>query len=112
MFVYSIPMKFRYASGNVNYLNYQTELGNGQESYNLRADKMKKARKITEIKYESDGFVIILESKDELEFELSQALYWKKELVPDIGEGVAYDCEDFYIKLKETHSIEFKTVQF
>ena len=55
---------------------------------------------------------VFFESKDELEFELSQALYWKKELVPGIGEGVAYDCEDFYIKLKETHNIEFKTVQF
>ena len=55
---------------------------------------------------------VFFESKDELEFELSQALYWKKELVPGIGEGVAYDCEDFYTKLKETHNIEFKTVQF
>ena len=55
---------------------------------------------------------VFFESKDELEFELSQALYWKKELVPGIGEGVAYDCEDFYRKLKETHNIEFKTVQF
>ena len=66
MFVYSIPIKLRSASGNVNYLNYKSVLGNGQQLYNLRADKMKKARKITEIKYESDGFVIILESKDEL----------------------------------------------
>lgn len=66
MFIYEIPMRFRYASANINYFNYQTELGNGQELYNLRAEKMKKARKITEIQYESDGFVIILESKDEL----------------------------------------------
>lgn len=66
MFVYSIPMKFRYASGGINYLDYQTELGNGRELYNLRAEKMKKARKITGIKYGLDGFIIILESKDEL----------------------------------------------
>ena len=51
-------------------------------------------------------------SKDELEFALSQALYWRKRLVPDIGVGVGYDCEDFYTKLKETHNIKFKTVQF
>lgn len=55
---------------------------------------------------------IFFKSKDELEFALSRALYWKKELVPDIGDGIGYDCEDFYIKLKETHNIKFKTVQF
>ena len=55
---------------------------------------------------------IFFKSKDELEFALSQALYWRKRLVPDIGAGVGYDCEHFYTKLKESHSIEFKTVQF
>ena len=55
---------------------------------------------------------IFFKSKDELEFAISQALYWKKKLVPDIGVGVGYDCEDFYIKLKESHNIKFKTVQF
>ena len=55
---------------------------------------------------------IFFKSKDELEFALSQALYWRKRLVPDIGAGVGYDCEDFYTKLKESHNIEFKTVQF
>lgn len=66
MFTYSIPMKLRYASESVNYLDYQTEFEKGRELYNRKADKVKKARKITEIKYEPDGFIIILESKDEL----------------------------------------------
>ena len=55
---------------------------------------------------------IYFSSKDELEDAISQALYWRQRLVPDIGRGVGYDCEDFYLKLKQTHKIEFKKVQF
>ena len=55
---------------------------------------------------------IYFSSKDELEDAISQALYWRQRLVPDIGRGVGYDCEDFYLKLKQTHNIEFKKVQF
>ena len=55
---------------------------------------------------------IYFSSKDELEDAISQALYWRQKLVPDIGRGVGYDCEDFYLKLKQTHNIEFKKVQF
>ena len=55
---------------------------------------------------------IYFSSKDELEDAISQALYWRQKLVPDIGRGVGYDCEDFYLKLKQTHKIEFKKVQF
>ena len=55
---------------------------------------------------------IYFSSKDELEDAISQALYWRRKLVPDIGCGVGYDCEDFYLKLKQTHKIEFKKVQF
>jgi hypothetical protein len=66
MFVYSIPMKFRYSTGNANYSIYKSELERAKDLFNERAEKMKKARKITDIQYASDGFVIILESKDEL----------------------------------------------
>ena len=55
---------------------------------------------------------IYFSSKDELEDAISQALYWRQKLVPGIGCGVGYDCEDFYLKLKQTHNIEFKKVQF
>lgn len=55
---------------------------------------------------------IYFSSKDELEDAISQALYWRQKLVPDIGRGVGYDCEDFYLKLKQTHNIEFKQVKF
>lgn len=55
---------------------------------------------------------IYFSSKDELEDAISQALYWRQKLVPGIGCGVGYDCEDFYLKLKQTHKIEFKQVKF
>ena len=55
---------------------------------------------------------IYFSSKDELEDAISQALYWRQKLVPGIGCGVGYDCEDFYLKLKQTHNIEFKQVKF
>ena len=55
---------------------------------------------------------IYFSSKDELESALSDALYWRQKLVPNIGRGVGYDTKDFYLKLKQTHNIEFKKVQF
>ena len=55
---------------------------------------------------------IYFSSKDELEDAISQALYWRQKLVPDIGRGVSYDTMDFYLKLKQTHNIEFKQVKF
>ena len=55
---------------------------------------------------------IYFSSKDELEDAISQALYWRQKLVPEIGCGVGYDCEDFISKLKQTHNIEFKQVKF
>lgn len=55
---------------------------------------------------------IYFSSKDELEDAISQALYWRKKLVPNIGNGVGYDTKDFYFKLQQAHNIEFKKVQF
>ena len=55
---------------------------------------------------------IYFSSKDELEDAISQALYWRRKLVPRIGCGVGYDTKDFYLKLKQTHNIEFKQVKF
>ena len=55
---------------------------------------------------------ICFSSKDELEDAISQALYWRQKLVPGIGCGVGYDTTDFYLKLKQTHNIEFKQVKF
>ena len=55
---------------------------------------------------------IYFSSKDELEDAISQALYWRRKLVPGIGCGVGYDTMDFYLKLKQTHNIEFKQVKF
>ena len=55
---------------------------------------------------------IYFSSKDELEDAISQALYWRKKLVPNIGSGVGYDTKDFYFKLKQAHNIEFKKVKF
>ena len=55
---------------------------------------------------------ICFSSKDELESALSDALFWRQKLVPGIGRGVTYDTKDFISKLKQTHNIEFKKVQF
>ena len=55
---------------------------------------------------------IYFSSKDELEDAISQALYWRRKLVPGIGRGVTYDTKDFISKLKQTHKIEFKKVKF
>lgn len=55
---------------------------------------------------------IYFSSKAELEDAISQALYWRQKLVPQIGCGVGYDTTDFYLKLKQTHNIEFKQVKF
>ena len=55
---------------------------------------------------------IYFSSKDELEDAISQALYWRRKLVPGIGSGVGYDTMDFYLKLQQTHNIEFKQVKF
>ena len=55
---------------------------------------------------------IYFSSKDVLEDAISQALYWRKKLVPNIGRGAGYDCGGFYFKLKQAHNIEFKKVQF
>src|SRR5574344_1859401 len=38
---------------------------------------------------------IYFSSKDKLEDAISHALYWRQKLVPNIGNGVGYDCEDF-----------------
>ena len=59
-------MKFRYAAGDIIYAGYMDEFEKARQIFNIRAQKMKKARNITEIQCEEDGFVIILESKDEL----------------------------------------------
>ena len=55
---------------------------------------------------------IYFSSKDELEDAISQALYWRKKLVPNSGNGVGYDTKDFYFKLQQAHNIEFKKVKF
>ena len=55
---------------------------------------------------------IYFSSKDELEDAISQALYWRRKLVPNIGNGVGYDTKDFYFKLQQAHNIEFKKVKF
>ena len=55
---------------------------------------------------------IFFSSKEDLEAHLGDALYWRKGLVPRIGQGVGYDTDDFYKKLIETHNVEFKQVQF
>ena len=53
-------MKFRYLTGSTNYTTYKAELESAKDLFNERAEKMKKARKITDIQYEADGFVIVL----------------------------------------------------
>lgn len=55
---------------------------------------------------------IFFSSKDDLEARLADALYWRKGLVPRIGQGVGYDTDDFYKKLINTYKIEFKQIQF
>ena len=55
---------------------------------------------------------IFFSSKEDLEAHLGDALYWRKDLVPRIGQGVGYDTDDFYKKLIETHNVEFKQIQF
>ena len=55
---------------------------------------------------------ILFASKESLAQHLAQALYWRKGLVPRIGQGVGYDTNDFYKKLINTYKIEFKQIQF
>ena len=55
---------------------------------------------------------IFFSSKDDLKDKIANALYWRKGLVPRIGQGVGYDTDDFYKKLIKTHNVEFKQVQF
>jgi hypothetical protein len=55
---------------------------------------------------------IFFSSKDDLKDHLADALYWRKGLVPRIGQGVGYDTDDFYKKLIKTHNVEFKHIQF
>ena len=55
---------------------------------------------------------IFFSSKDDLKEHLAGALYWRKGLVPRIGQCVGYDTDDFYKKLIKTHNVEFKQVQF
>lgn len=55
---------------------------------------------------------IFFSSKDILKEHLAGALYWRKGLVPRIGQGVGYDTDDFYKKLIKTHNVEFKQVKF
>lgn len=55
---------------------------------------------------------IFFSSKDDLKDRIAYALYWRKGLVPRIGQGVGYDTDDFYKKLIETHNVEFKQIQF
>ena len=55
---------------------------------------------------------IFFSSKDDLKDRIADALYWRKGLVPRIGQGVGYDTDDFYKKLIKTHNVEFKQIQF
>ena len=55
---------------------------------------------------------IFFSSKDDLKERIADALYWRKGLVPRIGQGVGYDTDDFYKKLIKTHNVEFKQIQF
>jgi len=55
---------------------------------------------------------ILFSSKETLTQRLAEALYWRKGLIPRIGQGVGYDTDDFYEKLVKTFNVEFKTVQF
>lgn len=55
---------------------------------------------------------IYFSSEDDLKARIADALYWRKGLVPRIGQGVGYDIDDFYKKLIKTHNVEFKQVQF
>lgn len=66
MYTYRIPMKFKYASPDVCYADYAPALSQAQASFNAHAEKMRKARKITALDYETDGFVIYLTSQEPL----------------------------------------------
>ena len=55
---------------------------------------------------------IFFSSKDDLKDRIADALYWRKGLVPRIGQGVGYNTDDFYKKLIKTHNVEFKQIQF
>ena len=66
MFTYEIPMKFRYLAKNADYKKFTNEFDIAQSFFNDQAEKMKKARKILEIKYPEEGIIVILESKDQL----------------------------------------------
>ena len=55
---------------------------------------------------------ILFPSKDSLTWHLAEALYWRRGLIPRIGQGVGYDTTDFYEKLVKTFNIEFKQIKF
>lgn len=55
---------------------------------------------------------IFFPSLEHLEKHLADALYWRKNLIPRIGQGVGYDTKDFFEKLKESHKIEVKRISF
>lgn len=80
MFIYNIPMKFRYAEEGLNYSAYEEELNKAKDMFNIQAQKMKKARRIIEVICEEGGFVLMLESKDALTNPSKALAVYSKEL--------------------------------
>lgn len=66
MFVYQIPMQLRFAEEDTNYSSLLPFFEQAGEEFNLRAQKLKKAREITSIECREKDFVVTLKSKDEL----------------------------------------------
>lgn len=55
---------------------------------------------------------IFFASKDDLETAIANGLYWKRNIIPNIGRCIGYDVKAFYEDLKKNHKIEFKKVIF
>lgn len=55
---------------------------------------------------------VFFSSKKDLDEAIANALYWRKKIIPGIGNGIGYDRDDFASKLKNSHKIEYKNIKF
>lgn len=55
---------------------------------------------------------ILFSSRESAENAVKDGLYWKHKIIPHIGCCCGYDIDDFYDKLKSSHKIEIKEINF
>lgn len=80
MYIYSIPMRLRYAGSDTDYSNFQAQFDAAAQAFNHEAEKRKKARQIRQINTSSNGFTVVLESADELKSPSKSLAVFSREL--------------------------------